>query len=349
MRSAPQDPFTDLVYPSETPPPGGVMEIAPGIHWIRMPLPGRLDHVNLWILEDTSGWVLVDVGINNSVTAAVWDHVFNDILLNKPVNRIILTHCHVDHIGFVNQLVERTGAPVIMTMTEYFSAALRIFEPNERMTAQTVFALTRCGCPPQAMEAMLSRRKEVRSSYSGMPPFFLRAQDGDELEIGKRRWRLYTFGGHSPEMLCLFDPQNNVLIAGDQVLSQITPSINVHPADPFGNPLANFYESFPRLLKLPENTFVLPSHGRPFYGLWQRVGQFQQHHEERLSKILSFIDGSATPYELALKTFTHAMETHVARQALAETLAHLHFAERRGSVRSSTDSHGVVHFSRTDT
>jgi len=337
----------DLDYPLESPPPpGGIVELAKGIHWLRMPLPGRLDHVNLWILEGTDGWVLIDCGVNNPATAQVWEALFAGFLSSMPVKTIILTHSHVDHIGYLGHLVERTGAQIIMTMTEYFSAALRIFEPHERMVAQSTFALERSGCPPQTTEAMLARRKEVRSTYSGIPPYFNRAQDGDELTIGRRVWKFSTYGGHSPEMLCLYSKDDKILIAGDQVLSQITPSINVHPADPLGNPLANFFDSFPRLEQLPEDTLVLPSHGRPFYGLHQRVAQFRAHHEERLSQIASYIEGTATPYELALKTFPRAMETHVARQALAETLAHLHFLELRGCVRSHTDARGVVHFSK---
>lgn len=340
--------YSELIHPVETPPPAGsVMEIASGIHWLRMPLPGRLDHVNLWILEEEDGWTLIDCGLNNPQSAEIWTSLLDGMLSDRPIKNIILTHAHVDHIGYLGHLVEQTGAPIIMTMSEYFGASLRIFEPHERMVAQSTFALNRCGCPPDIMEAMVSRRKEVRTSYSGIPPYFSRAMDGQGMTIGRRYWQFRTFGGHSPEMLCLHDVEGKVLIAGDQVLSQITPSINVYPAEPLGDPLSAFYESFPKLEALDADTFVLPSHGRPFYGLHQRVRYFREHHEERLGKILSYVEGDVTAYEVALKTFARAMETHVARQALAETLAHLHFLEKRGRINSRMDDAGRVYFSRT--
>ncbi|HYJ18560.1 MAG TPA: MBL fold metallo-hydrolase, partial [Burkholderiales bacterium] len=42
---------------------GSVQEVAPGVYWLRMPLPFALDHINLWLLRDGDGWTAVDCGI----------------------------------------------------------------------------------------------------------------------------------------------------------------------------------------------------------------------------------------------------------------------------------------------
>ena len=42
------------------------MEVAPGVRWVRMPLPFSLKWINLWLLEDGDGWTVVDTGIPNS-------------------------------------------------------------------------------------------------------------------------------------------------------------------------------------------------------------------------------------------------------------------------------------------
>ena len=321
------------------------MQVANGVNWLRMPLPGRLDHVNLWLLEADDGWTIVDCGLNNEATDGIWRGLFQGMLADRPIRSIILTHSHVDHIGYLGHLTERTGAPITMTIAEYLSGSARIFEPSERMERQAVYTMSRCGCPPDLIEAMVSRRREVRGSYSGIPPYYIRAVAGQTIAAGGRRWEVHTFGGHSPEMLCLYDPTERLLIAGDQVLSQITPSINIFPAEPWGDPLSAFYESFPRLEAFPDDTFVLPSHGRPFYGLHTRISQVREHHQARLAKILSFVEGGATPYEVALKTFARAMAEQVARQALAETLAHLHFLENRGAITATIDDAGVIRYS----
>lgn len=335
----------DLSFPfPDAPPIGRPVSVAPGLYWLRLPMGGRPDHVNNWIIDGPDGWILIDCGMNNAETAAIWQSLFDGFLAGKPISRIVCTHAHVDHVGFLGRLSEMTGAPLTMTLAEFLTATVRINEPPERMLEQARASAHRCGCPPHVIDAMSARRGAVRGNYSGIPTTYDRAIGGQRLKLGDRSWQVLTFGGHSPEMLCLFDPEAKLLIAGDQVLTQITPSINVHPTEPEGDPLAQFYASFPGLKSLPPDTFVLPSHGMPFFGLHPRVDHFHDHHESRLNKIEGFVGAASTAYEVAMQTFPRAMETHVARQAMAEALAHLHFLRNQGRLTSSVDADGVVRF-----
>src|SRR5262245_50264100 len=89
-----------LDYPFPTPPaPGTTIEVAPGIHWLRMPLPFALDHINLWLLEDDDGATLVDCGYGDAATRAIWERHFETTLSTRPLRRIVATHCHPDHVG----------------------------------------------------------------------------------------------------------------------------------------------------------------------------------------------------------------------------------------------------------
>jgi glyoxylase-like metal-dependent hydrolase (beta-lactamase superfamily II) len=339
-------PKIDLPF-LEPPAAGATFEVAKGIHWLRMPLPGRLDHVNIWLLEDEEAWTIVDCGLNNETTAEIWRQVFDKVLKRKPVKSIIVTHGHVDHVGYLGRLIEQTRAPVTMTIAEYLGTSLRIHEPHERMFEQSWKTIARCGCPPEVVDAMITRRRDVRSSYSGIPVHYTRALKGTMLSAAGRNWEAHIFGGHSPEMLCLYNRSDYILIAGDQVLTQITPSINVSPSEPWGDPLSIFYDSFPALKALSKDTLVLPSHGMPFYGLHARIDQIREHHDQRLDSILNCVEGDVNAYQVSLQVFQRAMQTHVARQALAETLAHLHFLQNRQQVTARADDCGVVWFSRS--
>ena len=91
-----------LSYPFEDlPPPGEVCLVAPGVYWLRMPLPLALDHINLYLLEDTDGWWIVDTGMAVGQTEELWEQVFDKHLGDKPVSAVIFTHSHVDHFGGV--------------------------------------------------------------------------------------------------------------------------------------------------------------------------------------------------------------------------------------------------------
>lgn len=334
-----------LMYPFDGPPEDGdTCEVAPGLFWLRMPLDGRPDHVNIWLLEECDGWTVIDCGINNDRTHEIWQRHISGMMKDKPVRQIIATHAHVDHIGYVGRLARQTGAPVTMTLAEFLTGTVRVSEPPERMAEQARRMALSCGCPEDVAERMTLRRRKVRESYSGMPLTYRRTIAGQRLRAGRRDWLISTWGGHSPEMLCMFDEQAGILIAGDQVLTQITPSINVHPTEPRGNPLAQYYQSFTGLKAFPDDTLVLPSHGMPFHGLHRRIDQIRDHHEDRLDKILGFVGAGATPYEVALRTFERAMKSSVARQALSETLAHLHFLVQRQLLIESTDAEGTIRF-----
>ena len=68
-----------LTFPHVAPPaPGAFIDIAPGIKWIRMPLPFALDHINLWLLDEPAteddprdGWTVVDTGFGVDVRTSL--------------------------------------------------------------------------------------------------------------------------------------------------------------------------------------------------------------------------------------------------------------------------------------
>src|SRR5688572_10153468 len=103
----------ELQYPfgDTLPAPGETFEVAPGVRWIRMALPFALDHINLWLLRDAldgvEGWTIVDCGVANDGTRALWQQVFDNELQGLPVLRVIVTHMHPDHIGLAHWLCER--------------------------------------------------------------------------------------------------------------------------------------------------------------------------------------------------------------------------------------------------
>ena len=66
-------PKPTLQYPFEQPPePGTALEVAPGVVWMRMPLPMMLNHINIWGIEDGDGWAIVDTGMRTDETLAAW-------------------------------------------------------------------------------------------------------------------------------------------------------------------------------------------------------------------------------------------------------------------------------------
>jgi glyoxylase-like metal-dependent hydrolase (beta-lactamase superfamily II) len=92
-----------LDYPFDAPPRAGEAgEVAPNILWLRMPLPFALDHINLWMLRESSAFTQVDCGYGDTATRELWTRHFDTTLDGRPIAHIVATHCHPDHLGNAN-------------------------------------------------------------------------------------------------------------------------------------------------------------------------------------------------------------------------------------------------------
>ena len=107
---------------------GRPTEVAPDIFWVRMPLElTGLNHINLWLLRDGSGWSIIDTGMRSDKIRDLWESVFADFLEGRPVTRVICTHFHPDHISLAGCLIEKWNAPLWMTYSEWMQAQLNRF------------------------------------------------------------------------------------------------------------------------------------------------------------------------------------------------------------------------------
>jgi glyoxylase-like metal-dependent hydrolase (beta-lactamase superfamily II) len=336
--------FGPLRFPVATPPkPGEVVPIAPGVLWLRMPLPFALDHINLWLIEDGPGWTIVDAGYAMPETRAAWERVFAENLGGRPVTRIVVTHFHPDHVGLAGWLVERWRAPLWITEREWLYARVMSRGSDDFIPLRRDFA-RRAGLDEASSELFGEREKSYRRGVPSVPPAFHRIADGMAIEIGGREWRVVIGEGHAPELACLHCSQTGVLISSDQVLPRISPNVSVHPHEPAGNPLAQ-YLAWLRVAAPPE-TLVLPSHNLPFFGLHERIDELAAHHQARCEDILAAAARPRSAVDLLPILFRRPLDQHQTAFALGEALAHLHYLESQGALDRVPGPDGVDRFMR---
>ena len=280
----------NLTYPFSTPPlPAQLIEVADGVHWLRMPMPFRLDHINLYLLDDHDGWWVVDTGLNTKLTKSLWEEIATNHFSGKPLKGIICTHYHNDHTGVAGWLVERFGSKLYMSNTEFLTliAMKHMSDKKEKMPASYGEYCIKAGMEESEFKELL----DILSNTNYLPelPFtYYRLSEGDFVTIGKHRWQVFIGSGHSPEHVCLYSDAINVLISGDQVLPKITSNVCVSPSEPNANPLKNWMDSLDALKVFPDDCLVLPSHQLPFVGLHTRLTELKLHHISSLEKISVF-------------------------------------------------------------
>ena len=340
-----------LDYPRSAPPaPGEVIEIASNVQWLRMPLPFALDHINLWLLADDEGddgYTLVDCGVGDAPSRALWERHCTTTLAARPIRHIIATHCHPDHIGNAAWLSAKFGAPVTMTHAEYLTAHAIADEHSGYSVRATNDFFGKHGMAASELAALEQRGNRYRGLVPELPEHFDRLVDGDMRRAGGTTWRIIEGHGHSPEHASLYSAERGVLIAGDMLLPKISTNVSVWAVEPDGDPLRRFLDSLAAFEALPVDTLVLPSHGLPFRGIALRVAQLRVHHEARLGELADAVHVSSLPLsaaELVPVLFRRELDLQQRFFAMGEAIAHLNFLWHARRLNRRVAANGTIRF-----
>src|SRR5882672_1122110 len=335
--------MSSLQYPwPQTPEAGTTIEVAPGIHWLSMPLPFALDHINLWLVQEDDGWTIVDTGIGNEQTRALWEKLLERF---TPIKRVVLTHYHPDHAGNADWLCRRYGVELWTTQGEYLTAHAVRASAAGYTTEAVLSVFRRNGLDDARAKAMSSGRNRYAELVPEFPHSYRRIIEGDNVQVGENRWRAIIGHGHAPEHMSLYCEALNVVIAGDMLLSTISTNVSVWSIDPEGDPLRLFLESLKRYRELPEDVLVLPSHGKPFRGAHARVAQLEGHHQAHFRKLLDELKSDArSAGELLGVLFRRPLDAHQTFFAMGEAIAHLHYLYYAGRLKRANGADGIMRY-----
>lgn len=276
--------MTVLERPFPDPPASGTrLEVAPGVHWLRMPLPLKLDHINLWTIEDGAGMAIVDTGMRTDETVEAWQAV---LAVAPPPSRVLVTHMHPDHVGMAGWLTRRHGVALWMSRLEYLTCRTLTADSWRDAPDDAIFFYRLAGWSEAALESYRVRFGRFGKQIHPMPDSFRRLHDGQVLRIGEHDWHVVVGSGHSPEHACLHCPALKLLISGDQVLPRISSNVSVYPLEPEADPMGDWLASIELLrTRVPDDVLVLPAHQEPFRGLHTRLAALEAAQQRAFARL----------------------------------------------------------------
>lgn len=316
-----------LDYPlgDRVPQPCETIEIAAGVHWARLPVPGPLKHINVWLAEEDGGVAVIDTGLPLEPCKEAW----RTILEGRTVTRVIVTHMHPDHLGLAGWLTKKHGVRLWMTRGEYLTARLLVADARPKPPEDVVAMWTGAGWSDEQVAAATAKGWGMfAAAVHRLPDGYVRVQEGDE--VG--RWHAVLVNGHSPEHLCLIDERAKIIIAGDQVLPRISSNVSLTMLEPEADPLADWLDSLERLrAELPGDLLVLPAHGSPFTGVHTRLDALIAGHHIQLDRLEERLrEAPRRAVDCFGAIFARPIDDKLLGMATGETLAHLRWLERRG-------------------
>jgi glyoxylase-like metal-dependent hydrolase (beta-lactamase superfamily II) len=288
-----------------------MVDVEQGVRRVTFSLPFGIDHVHCYLLRSSSGgWILVDTGLGSRDPEARWRETID--ALDAPIERIVVTHMHPDHVGGARDIAGLTGAPVTQGREDYAQCEMAW---GRRDPERFMRYWEAQGMPPEHVSGIVQESDRLVSAVHWMLDPEL-VDPGDEID----GWRVEMLRGHADGHIVLL--RDGVMIAGDVLLAGITPAIGLYP-NSRPDPLADYFETLDRIEEMAPRV-AYTGHQKAVTDPAGRAREIREHHHARLDATVAALDGSPlSAYAVSLSLFPVELPTTLRRFATAESLAHL--------------------------
>jgi len=263
-------------------------KITEDLYWARIPLPFKLDHVNVYAINSNEGLVIIDTGIDNRLTRKCWGEIIENISPSLKFSKILITHHHPDHIGASKFLSKKLNLKVyapkielrrvkkIMSYTDIEYGKLLSLNYKE-------FGLD---------EELIERVKHQGNSFKKMVkhlPEINSIENPLIIETKHGIWRGRFDSGHSPSQLSLYDEERKIYLCFDFLLPRISPNISVGIDDNENNVLEEYLKYLNKIKQMDAKWSVFPGHEYPYTDPSKRAISLIKHHRNRLDALIKVI------------------------------------------------------------
>jgi glyoxylase-like metal-dependent hydrolase (beta-lactamase superfamily II) len=316
-------------------------EILPGLFRIDIPLPNSpLKATNAYLIKGNNRALLIDTGMNREECQREMISNLEKLNIDMTKTDLFITHLHSDHLGLAGVLAS-SSSKIYFNQIE--SDLIR--RPERWQEAFNHYLAN--GYPENELKKSIASHPGSLYNLKQSISFSI-LKEHDIVEIGIYNFECIETPGHSPGHMCLYEPEQKILISGDNVLFDITPNITYWPN--MKNPLQKYLESLDKIYGL-DVKIVLPGHRSIWNNHKTRIEEIRKHHEARINEVLSaLINGPKNAFDIApYITWSikyDSWEEFPASQkwfAFGETLAHLQYLEEKGTIKRNVKEDKITY------
>jgi len=318
----------------------------PGVHCLPVPTPFAVGRVNCYLVDDDP-LTLVDTGPNSGTSLMALERGLAEHGRSvEDLERIVLTHQHIDHIGLAQILADRSGAEVcaLDRLAPWLASYGEGMEGDDRF-AEAV--MTRHGIPSDLVQALRAVTQQFRA-WGASVRVTRTLSDGATLEFASRAWRVHHRPGHSPSDTVFHDEAARELVGGDHLIRHISSNPLISRPLEGGGPedrpkaLLVYMDSLSATRDMDVDV-VLPGHGEPVTEHRELIDERFRLHERRAGKIAAMVaERPLSAYEIAQEMWGNVAVTQ-AYLTLSEVLGHVDLLIERGAVREA-EVGGVIRY-----
>jgi len=301
--------------------------VVPGVWRLRLPLPWPgVPHCNAWAVAAGDGIVLFDTGMHEPGSLAHLERAMAQVNLSlENVRLIVCTHAHSDHYGQAADIVDRAGCELWMHPNHEHMT--RAAQDPEAALERRIEVARQSGVPEEPLQAYAEARRGQGFGISRLIEPDRPLLPGVEIQTDLGTWAVYETPGHAPSHVCMFQPEQRMLISGDHLLGRVSPYYDYgYSPDPAGE----FLRSLDVVEQL-DARLCLSGHGRTFTDVQGHIEANRALVHERIAKVHEVIaNGPITAFDAVPLVYGQAISPMNANWWLSETLCYLTHLEGTG-------------------
>ena len=308
-----------------------VEEILTNLYKLEIPLPkSPLKALNSYVIKNTDRNLIIDTGWNQEECMCAMQTGLRELGVDIRKTDFFITHLHADHFGLISDLITDTSKI-------YFNQPdADRFKSGFRWDDFVDFARLN-GVPENELQAIRQSHPGLKFRAKGGLAFHI-LREGDAISIGNYVFKCVETPGHTWGHMCLYEPNKKIFIAGDHILNDITPNIQLWSDE--WDPLKEYLASLEKVYKL-DIELVLPGHRGTFKNCRERIQELKHHHQKRLEEIISILEkGKKNAFQVASQMswdiICDSWDLFPVSQkwfATGEAIAHLKYLKEKGMIR----------------